>query len=322
MRYPNILVIGGTGFIGQRLIARLSGAHHRIVVPTRKLRHGRDLRLLPTVDIVETDVFNETALGRLIEAADAVVNLVGVLHSSPPPEGQAYGAEFARAHVDLPQMIASLCATHQKRLLHVSALGPDPARTQLPSGYLRSKAAGEKAIADSGLTDYTILRPSVVFGPGDSFLNLFARLQRFFPVMPLARGGAQLQTVFVGDLVTAMANVLDNPATFGKTYEVAGPEIFTLRELVKLAGTYAGHPRLVIDLPDSLGSLQALALEYAPGPTLMSRDNFDSLAKPNIATGPMAPELGITPQSLTVIGPTYLRQSESKFNDERARARR
>jgi len=322
MRYPKILVIGGTGFIGQRLIARLSGAHHRIVVPTRKLRHGRDLRLLPTVDIVETDIFNDAALAPLIEAADAVVNLVGVLHSSPAAEGQAYGAEFARAHVELPQKIATLCARQQKRLLHVSALGSDPGRTQLPSGYLRSKAAGEQAIADSGLTDYTILRPSVVFGPGDSFLNLFAKLQRFIPVMALARGGAQLQPVFVGDLVTAMDNVLDNPATFGKAYEVAGPEIFTLRELVKLAGVYSGHPRMIVDLPDSIGALQALALEYAPGPTLMSRDNFESLAKPNIATGPMAPELGITPQSLTVIGPSYLMLDDSRFNTERSKARR
>ncbi|MFK7967188.1 MAG: complex I NDUFA9 subunit family protein [Burkholderiaceae bacterium] len=322
MRYPKILVIGGTGFIGQRLISRLSGQHRRIVVPTRKLRHGRDIRLLPTVDIVETDIYDEQALSPLIEAADAVVNLVGVLHSSPPDEGHAYGADFARAHVELPHVIAVMCAKHQKRLLHVSALGADPERTQLPSGYLRSKAAGEKAIANSGLTDYTIMRPSVVFGPGDSFLNLFAKLQRFAPVMPLARGGAQLQPVYVGDLVTAMANVLDNPATFGKAYEVAGPEIFTLKELVKLAGEYSGHPRLVIDLPDSIGSLQALALEYAPGPTLMSRDNFESLAKPNIATGPMAPELGITPQSLTVIGPSYLSLEESKFNAERAKARR
>jgi len=322
MRYPKILVIGGTGFIGQRLISRLSGAHHRIVVPTRKLRHGRDIRLLPTVDIVETDVFNEAALAPLIEAADAVVNLIGVLHSSPAAEGEAYGADFARAHVELPQLIATLCARHQKRLLHVSALGSDPARTQLPSGYLRSKAAGEKAIANSGLTNYTILRPSVVFGPGDSFLNLFARLQRFVPVMPLARGGAQLQPVFVGDLVTSMVNVLDNPATFGRAFEVAGPEIYTLRELVKLAGEYSGHPRMIIDLPDSIGSLQALALEYAPGPTLMSRDNFESLAKPNIATGPIAPELGITPQSLTVIGPTYLMLDDSRFNAERSKARR
>lgn len=322
MHYQNLLVIGGTGFIGQRLIARLSGNHHDVVVPTRRIRHGRDLILLPTVQVLTADIHDDQALAPLIEAADLVINLVGVLHSPPGASGEPYGAAFASAHVELPARIAALCAEHQKRLIHISALGADPRREQLPSGYLRSKADGERKIVESGLTDFTILRPSVVFGPGDSFMNLFAKLQRFFPVMPLARGGAQLQPIFVGDLVSAIVNVLDNPRAVGQAYEVTGPEIFTLRELVKLAGEFAGNPRPIIDLPDSLGALQALALEYAPGPTLMSRDNFDSLAKPNIATGPLAPELGITPSSLIAIGPTYLSLHTSAFNEERTRARR
>ncbi len=322
MRYPSILVIGGTGFIGQRLVARLSGDNHRLTVPSRRRQRGRDLFLLPRVHVLSADIHDDASLDTLIEAADAVINLVGVLHSPPPADGQAYGQASARAHVELPGRIAVSCARHGKRLIHISALGADPQRNQLPSGYLRSKADGEKAIADSGLGAWTILRPSVVFGPEDSFLNLFARLQQFLPVMALARGNAQLQPVFVGDLVSAIVNVLDNDRTFGQTYEVAGPEIYTLRELVSLAGEYAGHPRPIIDLPDSLGRLQALALEVAPGPTLMSRDNFDSLAKPNIATGPIAVELGITPRSLTAIAPTYLRHRSSAFNDERTRARR
>ncbi|MGH1359518.1 MAG: complex I NDUFA9 subunit family protein [Burkholderiaceae bacterium] len=322
MRYPSLLVIGGTGFIGQRLVSRLSGDNYDIVVPTKRRRHGRDLFLLPKVQVVTTDIHDDAQLDPLIEAADAVINLVGVLHSSAPVDDAAYGPEFAKAHVELPQRIATACARYGKRLVHISALGADPERAQLPSGYLRSKADGERAIAASGLKEFTVLRPSVVFGPGDKFLNMFATLQQFFPVMPLARGGAQLQPVFVGDLVTAIVNVLNNVLTFGRAYEVAGPEIFTLRELVALAGEYSGHPRKIIDLPDAAGRLQARALELAPGPTLMSRDNFDSLAKPNIATGPLAPELGITPASLTAIGPTYLRHRTSAFNEERARARR
>ena len=292
------------------------------MVPTRHIRRGRDLILLPTVELAVADVHDDTALAPLVAAADAVINLVGVLHSPPAAQGEPYGPAFAKAHVELAARVAHQCAAHGKRLVHISALGADPTRAQLPSGYLRSKAAGETAIAQAGLHDYTILRPSVVFGPGDSFLTLFARLQKFFPVFPLARGSAQMQPVYVGDLVTAIVNVLSNPQTFGKAYEVPGPEIFTLRELVQLAGTYSGHQRPIIDLPDSLGALQARALECAPGPTLMSRDNFDSLAKPNIATGPVAPELGITPCSLTAIGPDYLRQGFSPFNAERTHARR
>lgn len=320
MKYQNILVIGGSGFVGQNIVAHLATQERHIVVPTRFRRRGRDLILLPTVDVVEADMNDDAALEKFIAAADAVIDLVGVLHSPP---GEPYGEAFRRAHVEMPRRIAALCARTDKRLVHISALGVDTAsRTPLPSGYLRSKAAGERAIAESGCKAWTILRPSIVFGPGDSFLNLFATLQRWLPVMVLARGDAQLQPVHVSDVAKAVTNVLDNPQTWGQTYELAGPEIFTLRELVKIAGELSGHPRPIFNLSDKLGEMQATFLERMPGPTLMSRDNFDSLSRPNVASRPLAPELGITPISLDAKSGRYLDPRQVDFNEERSRARR
>ncbi|MEZ5740052.1 MAG: complex I NDUFA9 subunit family protein [Burkholderiaceae bacterium] len=314
-----ILVLGGTGFVGQRICARLASRNLALIVPTRRRRNGRDLMLLPAIDVLEADIHDDHALARLVGRADAVINLVGVLHSPP---GEPWGPAFDRAHVQLPTRVAAECARQDRRLIHVSALGVNPQSDQLPSAYLRSKAAGEAAIAASGLKAYTIFRPSVIFGPGDSFLNLFATLQRWLPVMALGRANAQFQPVYVGDVAEAVNNVLDNPATWGKTYELAGPEIYSLRELVRLAGEISGHVRPIIALPDGLGALQARLLEKMPGPTLMSMDNFDSMAKPNIATGPMAEVLGMKGTTIGSVAPGYLRAQDARFALERAHARR
>jgi len=318
MTYQRILVTGGTGYIGQPLVARLAGQHHDVVVPSRRRKSGRDLFLLPTVEVVQANIHQPGVVEELVANADAVINLVGVLHSD---DGDPYGNAFRRSHVDLPERLAKACAKGGQRLIHISALGADPGSNKLPSGYLRSKADGEKAITASDCKNWTILRPSVVFGPGDQFLNLFARLQRIFPVVALGRANAQIQPVFLGDVVTAISNVLNNGATHGKHYELAGPEIYTLRELVQLAGRYAGCERKVISLSDKMGLLQARILQKLPG-QLMSVDNFESLAKPSIATEPVAPELGINPTALSVIAPQYLGNQVSRFNEPRERARR
>ncbi|MEZ5659361.1 MAG: complex I NDUFA9 subunit family protein [Burkholderiaceae bacterium] len=320
MQALDILILGGTGFIGQRVCAHLAGDMHRLVVPTRRLRSGRDLLLLPTIRLREADIHDDACLRELIADADVVINLVGVLHSDP---GQPYGKGFERMHVALPRRIARLCTElGDKRLIHVSALGADQQRGGLPSAYLRSKADGEKAVREHGPANATIFRPSVVFGPGDNFLNLFARLQRVLPVMALGRSRAQLQPVYVGDVAHAIGRAVASGLTHGKTYELVGPEIYTLRELVHLAGRLSGHPRPIIALPDALGRLQARLLEWMPGPPLMTRDNFDSLAKPNIASQPMAPELAMPGTSLITVAPGYLQPRDSAFSAERAMARR
>jgi NADH dehydrogenase len=174
--------------------------------------------------------------------------------------------------------------------------------------YLRSKADGERAIEQS-LTDWTILRPSVLFGPDDQFLNLFAGLLRLAPMMPLAGASCRFQPVYVGDVVAAIAAALDEASTIGKTIELAGPEIFTLSELVAWVGRVSGHPRPIIPISTGLGKCQAWFLEHLPGPTLMSRDNVDSMAVDNVASGDLAcfpPELGVRPVTLSTIAPTWL----------------
>jgi len=321
MAHARVLLIGGAGFIGSQIAARLGAANRRILVPTRRYERARHLLPLPTVEVVEADVNDDAQPRRLASGVDAVINLVGILHGR---RGSPWGPEFEAAHVRLPARIAAACAdAGVRRLLHMSALGVQAGGEQsLPSMYLRSKAAGERAVREAGALDCTIFRPSVVFGPHDSFLNLFARLQAWLPVMALGRADARFQPVFVGDVAQAFANALDAPSTHGRCYELAGPDVLTLRELVALAGRLAGHPRPVLALPDALGRLQAAALEFAPGPTLMSRDNFDSMEIANVASGPIAAELGVEPTPLAAVAPSYLLRGPARYGGERMRARR
>lgn len=318
MTLHRILVLGGTGFIGRSIIARLAAQGVRVSAPTRRLARARALMPLPTVDVVETDIHNDANLAALIKNQDAVINLVGILHSRG---GNPYGADFARAHVELPRRVVAACeAAGVTRLIHMSALssdGPAP----LPSMYLRSKADGEQAVMGSAL-NWTILRPSVVFGPDDRFLNLFATLQRFAPMMPLARARTRFQPIHVEDVAQAFINTLERRETFRRGYELAGPRVYTLRELVRLSGQRAGCARPIIEIPDMAGRLQAMILEALPGPTLMSLDNFDSMARDNVASGPIAPELGIDPIAIedASVDPVAVRQQ--RLDQSRGSARR
>jgi NADH dehydrogenase len=243
------------------------------------------------------------ALHTLLAGCDAAVNLVGILHGRSGSDG--WGPDFARAHIALPTALAQACVDQGvRRLIHVSALGvTDGGERSLPSRYLRSKAAGEAALRSVHGLDLTILRPSVVFGADDAFLNLFGRLQAVLPVVALAGSDARFQPIWVADVAQAIVHALDDPRCIGQTYPLAGPEVFTLRQLVQLAGQWAGHSRPIIGLPRSLGRLVALGMECAPGAPLMTRDNIDSMAIDNVSDAPIAPELGITPASLRALGP-------------------
>jgi NADH dehydrogenase len=296
-----VLLLGGTGFVGQSLCERLvehgDGAGLRITVPTRRLARAKTVQFLPTVDPVECDLHDDAQLSRLLAGHDAVVNLVAILHGS--------AAEFERVHVELPRRLAAACAgAGIRRLIHVSALGIG---AEAPSNYLRSKAAGE-AVLKAAALELTLLRPSVIFGVHDRFLNLFASLQALFPLLPLAGLGARFQPVWVEDVTEAIVRCLHDPATVGKTFECAGPRIYTLEQLVRLAGRVSGHERTLIALPPSLGRLQAWAMELLPGEPLMSRDNIDSMRVPNVATQllPGLDALGIQVASLEAVAPTYL----------------
>ena len=305
MNLHNFLIVGGTGFIGSVVTRKLAALGKKVVVPTRRRERAKHLILLPTVDVIEADIHDPLVLARLLEKVDAVINLAGILHSDT---GYPYGARFKAAHVDLPRKIAQACAAAGvPRLLHMSALG---AATDAPSMYLRSKAAGEAAVlAAAGSVGVTMFRPSVVFGRDDSFLNMFARLQRMAPVIPVGGARARLQPVHVEDVAQAMVNAAGNPATAGRTYALAGPTSYTLKQIIEYAGHVSGHPRPVIGLPAGIAYLQAWAMEFAPFQVL-SRDNLDSLKVDSVTALPFAPELGVVPVAMETIVPGYLaRQS-------------
>jgi uncharacterized protein YbjT (DUF2867 family) len=292
-----ILVLGGTGFVGRHLCRELAGRQYRVTVPTRNLSKAQHAQSPPLVEQVQADVHDSAALARLVPGHDAVVNLVAILHGS--------SFEFQRVHVDLVRKIARACLDSVVlRLVHVSALG---AATDGPSMYQRSKAAGEAVLQGSDL-HWTVLRPSVMFGEGDKFLTLFARLQAIFPIMPLAGADTLFQPVWVGDVVSAIVQCLQRDDSAGRIYEVCGPERFTLRQLVKLAGSLSGHPRPVMALPPVLARLQALLMELAPGQPLMSRDNLDSMKVSNVCSGklPGLDALGISPRAVGDIAPSYI----------------
>ena len=302
-----ILILGGTGFVGRHICTRLSQAGWSAVVPSRSPAAARHLAGLPRVDVVPADVNDEATLIRLLAGADAVVNLVAILHGSE--------AAFEQVHVELPKKLARACAAAGvRRLVQISALG---AALDGPSMYQRSKARGEAVLhteAAADFLDLTVLRSSVIFGAQDKFLNVFAQLQRMFPLIPLAGANTRFQPVWVEDVAEAVMRCLQDDATIGQTFEACGPEVFTLRDLVRLAGQYAGvnqgRGRAVFALPMPLARLQAWLMERLPGEPLMSGDNLDSMAVDNIASGkvPGLDALGITPAALAAIAPGYLRK--------------
>lgn len=307
-----VLILGGSGFIGSRIVAQLACSDWRVTVPTRRYTHAQHLLPLPSLDdVVEGNIHDDATLDRLVQGQDAVINLVGILHDRPGPAGTPYGAQFARVHVDLPRRIAEACARHGvRRYLHMSALGAD---SNAPSMYLRSKADGERAAREKAAdVKVTVFRPSVVFGPGDHFLNLFARLQKWLPIIFLGGATARFQPVYVEDVAQAFVLALNDPRTGGQTYELAGPHIYTLRELVKLAGHYSGHERPIIGLPAPLARLQAGMLEWLPGGPLMSRDNLDSMQVDNVSNQSMLEQLGIRPTALEAVAPFYLRSPQER----------
>jgi uncharacterized protein YbjT (DUF2867 family) len=288
-------VLGGSGFVGSRLVARLANAGHAVTVPTRDPERCRHLRLLPTVRIVHADIHAPGVLESLLGDADVAINLVGILN-----EAGRDGAGFRRAHVDLTRRLIEACATAGvRRLVQISALnaaGPEVAGPAL-SHYLRSKGEAEALLRASSLR-WTILQPSVIFGPGDSFLNRFAGLLRMIPlVFPLAMPRARFSPVDVADVVTAIDRVVRDPATAGRTYQLCGPDTFTLRELVTMVACTLGLRRWIVGLPSPVSRLQAAVMDFVPGKPF-STDNYRSLLTDSVGTTDGLRELGIQPRAL------------------------
>ncbi len=327
MKTEHVLVVGGAGFIGRHIVRLLAAQGVRVTVPARRRDRARHLILLPTVQVVEANVNVSGVLESLMRGTDAVINLAGVLHSRPAGAdsdgGRRYGQDFFDAHVELPQRIVSACrATGVKRILHMSALG---ASRDAPSEYLRSKGAGEEALLAAEDLSVTVFRPSVVFGPEDRFLNLFAQLAAFTPVLALACPDARFQPVYVGDVAQSFVCALGDTAaardSAGKRYDLCGPREYRLRDLVRTACAIAGHRRLIIGLGGGLSWLQAVVLENLPG-KLLTRDNLASMRVPSVSDAALP--FGIVATSLEAAAPFYLAHTapRERYDQLRHRASR
>jgi len=323
MRYRDVLVIGGAGFVGRHVVAALAARGIRVTVPTRRRERARHLLLLPTVEVVETDINRPGELERLASGHDAAAFLPGVLHSRrgrPDERGpNDYGPDFARVHVELAQAVVNACHTAGvRRLLHMSALGADPGA---PSEYLRSKAIGERAALAAADLAVTVFQPSVIFGPEDSFLNLFALLARFLPVLAVPCPEAQFQPVYVRDVAQAFAAALDAHDAVGRCYPLGGPRRYRLRELVETVCALTGRRRLVLGLGKGLSRLQARLMELSPWP-LLTRDNLRSMEVPSVCDAPFP--FGIEPAALEAVAPAWLAPAglHGRFPDLRSHARR
>ncbi len=318
MHIHQIALLGGTGFVGRHLVNRLARDGHRLKVLTRRRERHRDLLVIPTLRLVEADVHNPAVLRAQLSGCTVVVNLIGILN-----ERGDDGRGFHHAHVELAGKVVAACRElGLRRLLHMSALRASPAG---PSHYLRSKGQAEDLVHEAarhGL-QVTSFRPSVIFGAGDSFLNRFARLLRWTPlVFPLACPRARFMPVWVNDVVEAMARTLDNPYCHGQRYDLCGPRIYTLQQLVAYTARTIGVRRFIVPLPDFLSKLQAGIFEYVPGKPL-SRDNLRSLGIDSVcADGGALAALGITPAPLESIAPDYLLPSgqRRRYDEFRHRA--
>lgn len=285
MTIKTVCVLGGSGFVGHHLVTLLAARGLTIRVPTRRREDAKDLVVLPGVEVIEADIHDSAALQSLLTGMDAIVNLVGILHESKPgntDSEEARRGSFHHAHVKLPQKVVQACrSVGARRMLHMSALGADSASH---SAYQRSKAEGEAVVskaADANLS-VTVFRPSVIFGPGDSFLNLFAQLLKFAPVVPLADATANFQPVYVADVARAFADALDMPETYGQTYNLCGPKVYTLSELVQLTARKLGMKRLIVPLGRSASYLFAHLMELKPGRKIMTRDNHYAMRADNV----------------------------------------
>lgn len=273
-----VCLLGGTGFVGHHIIQHLIDRDIQVRVLTRRAYRHRDLRVNPEVELIEGSTHDPATLERVFAGQDAVINLVGILN-----ERGHSGAGFRAAHVELTRKALAAAQTQGvRRFLQMSALKAD--MENAPSHYLRTKGEAEQAVFASETLAVTAFRPSVIFGPEDSFLNRFASLLRFSPVMPLARAQARFAPVFVGDVAEHFVDALEDPETFGQGFELCGPKTYTLAELVRYVGRVSGRQRPVIGLPDWIGKIQAGVLEFVPGKPL-SLDNFASLTIDSVCTG-------------------------------------
>ena len=314
-----ICVLGGAGFVGRHLVARLASDRHEIRVVTRKPQRHRALAVLPGVSMTPCDVLSVDDLSRVFAGCDAVVNLVGILNESRRQT-------FAEFHIELVRRIVQAARARQVgRLLHMSALQANVANG--PSAYLRSKGEGENIAHTTGKSGIAVtsFQPSVIFGPDDSFFNRFAQLLRIAPgVLPLACPQARFAPAFVGDVAEVMARSLTDARTHARRYPLCGPRSYSLRELVRYTARVTGRPRWVVGLNDTGSRLQARLFERIPGKPF-TMDNYLSATVDSVCADNGFAEFGISPVGIEAIVPDYLTTrgaDRHRYHSMRGRARR
>ena len=294
MHQQKVCILGGTGFVGRRVASVLIGQGYRVSILTRHRERNRDMLVRPGMSIIGGDVYDPATLDAQFHGADVVINLVGILNSSLHENQQ-----FLRAHVDLPELVLeSMLRSGVRRLLHMSAAG---ASAGGPSEYLQTKGAAENLLnmrAMQGNYDITIFRPSVIFGPGDSFTRRFANLLRRIPVaFPLACPDSRLQPAYIDDIAACFASAVKIPGTFGQKYDLCGPRSYTLHEIVQLIADTTGVNRHIIELSDGQSRLQATVMQWLPGKPF-TPDNYKSLQVDSVCSTPFPGVFNITPRAM------------------------
>lgn len=320
MDIKKVLLLGGSGFLGTYIANRLAQRGIEVTIPTRRRERTKALIIQPNIEMPEANIHCEETLAELMRGKDAVINLVGILHSRDVK--LPYSRDFAEAHVELPKKIIAACkATGVRRLLHMSALKADP---KGPSEYLASKGEGQAIVlAACNELDITVFRPSVIFGLGDSFLNMFASILKKVPFFPLGFGQARFQPVWAADVADAFVASLSDTNTHGQVYDLVGPKVYTLRELVDYTARLTASKARIVALSEGLAYLQAGLMWLAPKP-LMSPDNLRSMQVDSVCDSSCNPPANWQPTALEAVAPTYiaLNTPKGKLDSFRFRAGR
>lgn len=318
MQIKTVCILGGTGFLGHSLAAKLVAGGYRVVVISRHKERHRDLLVLPTVKIIQANVFSPNVLRNVFDDCDAVINLVGILN-----ERGHNGKGFHRVHVELSELVVNACKlTGIKHLLHMSALS---ASENGKSHYLRTKGKAENLVHKVASNDLAVtsFRPSVMFGPGDSFINKFALLLKLAPgIFPLACSTFRSQPIYVEDVAAIMIKCLGNPKAFGRRYNLCGPKSYQLKEILKFIDRQLGKNTKIIELNYRLSWMQAATLEFVWGKPF-SIDNFNSCQVDSICDAVMPGWFGVTMRSMEEVVPTYLAENKNKkYSEFRSKAGR
>ena len=309
------IVFGGCGFVGRNLITALAHDDWTITVLTRRPHRHRDLLVFPNLKVIECHDFSHRSIESFVQSADTVVNLIGILNASK-------GNSFQRIHAQIPADIAQACLNNDaRRLVHIGSLGANP---DAPSEYLRSKASGQQAVLNSGSEglDCIVIRPSVIFGPDDSFSQKFAQLLRLSKwFFPLVCPNAKMQPVFVDDVIRAIVHAMSAQTLDTRVVDLAGPEVLTLRQIVATIDKLCGSRHQIIGLNDSLSMMLARFAQLVPSQPITA-DNIRSLRQPNVLEGEIPAPFGKQASGFEETAKSWLRSPKDSFNALRTHAGR